>query len=149
MQVLRVCSFSTFALPPAFPPCCCPLAFRRQVRRLTSRMSSESYPGYPECVVSCHGAGTFANSIPPIFETCLFVMAVCNFSYINQLCGQSQILVSQIKVSILQSWRVYETERRTVLGLSWLGLYKGTKKAIYKTPVCRIGSRAPHVPLVL
>jgi hypothetical protein len=68
-------------------------------------------------------------------------MAVCNFSYINQLCGQSQILVSQIKVSILQSWRVYETERRTVLGLSWLGLYKGTKKAIYKTPVCRTGSR--------
>jgi hypothetical protein len=65
MQVLRVCSFSTFALPPAFPPCCCPLAFRRQVRRLTSRMSSESYPGSPECVVSCHGAGRLANSIRP------------------------------------------------------------------------------------
>jgi hypothetical protein len=63
MQVLRVCSFSTFSLPPAFPPCYCPLAFRRQVRRLTSRMSSESYPGYPECVVSCHGAGRLANSI--------------------------------------------------------------------------------------
>ena len=63
MQVLRVCRFSTFALPPAFPPCSCPLAFQRQVRRLTSRMSSESYPGYPECVVSCHGAGRFANSI--------------------------------------------------------------------------------------
>ena len=63
MQVLRVCSFSTFALPPALPPCYCPLAFRRQVRRLTSRMSSESYPGYPECVVSCHGAGRLANSI--------------------------------------------------------------------------------------
>src|SRR5215467_8681080 len=63
MQVLRVCSFSTFALPPAFPPCYCPLAFQRQVRRLTSRMSSESYPGYPECVVSCHGAERFANSI--------------------------------------------------------------------------------------
>ena len=42
MQVLRVCRFSTFALPPAFPPCACPLAFQRQVRRLTSRMSSES-----------------------------------------------------------------------------------------------------------
>jgi hypothetical protein len=26
-------------------------------------MSSESYPGYPECVVSCHGAGRLANSI--------------------------------------------------------------------------------------
>src|SRR5262245_38606594 len=63
MQVLRVCRFSTFALPPALPPCCCPLAFQRQVRRLTYRMSSESYPGYPECVVSCHGAGRFANSI--------------------------------------------------------------------------------------
>src|SRR2546421_8533700 len=63
MQVLRVCRFSTFALPPAFPPCCCPLAFQHQVRRLASRMSSESYPGYPECVVSCHGAGRFANSI--------------------------------------------------------------------------------------
>jgi len=69
MQVLRVCRFSTFSLPPAFPPCSCPLAFQRQVRRLTSRMSSESYPGYPECVVSCHGADRFANSIPPIYET--------------------------------------------------------------------------------
>src|SRR2546429_5904855 len=56
MQVLRVCRFSTFALPPALPPCCCPLAFQHQVRRLASRISSESYPGYPECVVSCHGA---------------------------------------------------------------------------------------------
>ena len=27
------------------------------------QMSSESYPGYPECVVSCHGAERFANSI--------------------------------------------------------------------------------------
>jgi len=63
MQVLRVCRFSTFALPPALPPCCCPLAFQHQVRRPASRMSSESYPGYPECVVSCHGAGGFANSI--------------------------------------------------------------------------------------
>jgi len=69
MQVLRVCSFSTFALPPALPPCSCPLAFQRQVRRLTSRMSSESYPGYPECVVSCHGAGRFANSIGTFIET--------------------------------------------------------------------------------
>src|SRR5215831_20228782 len=66
MQVLRVCSFSTFALPPAFPPCYCPLAFRRQVRRLTYRMSSESYPGSPECVVSCHGAGGLTNSIRPL-----------------------------------------------------------------------------------
>src|SRR5215475_2448818 len=63
MQVLRICRFSTFALPPAFPPCCCPLAFRRQVRRLTYRMSSESYPGSPECVVSCHGAERMTNSI--------------------------------------------------------------------------------------
>ena len=30
-------------------------------------MSSESYPGYPECVVSCHGAGRLANSIRPFF----------------------------------------------------------------------------------
>ena len=57
MQVLRVCSFSAFSLPPALPPCYCPLAFRRQVRRLTSRISSESYPGAQEDVVSCHGAG--------------------------------------------------------------------------------------------
>ena len=57
MQVLRVCSFSAFSLPPALPPCYCPLAFRRQVRRLTSRISSESYPGAQEYVVSCHGAG--------------------------------------------------------------------------------------------
>jgi hypothetical protein len=63
MQVLRVCRFSTFALPPAFPPCYCPLAFQPPVRRPTYRMSSESYPGYPECVVSCHGAGGLTNSI--------------------------------------------------------------------------------------
>src|SRR5256885_16141076 len=62
MQVLRVCRFSTFALPPALLPCCCPLAFQPQVRRLTSRMSSESSPGYPECVVSCHGAGRPSSS---------------------------------------------------------------------------------------
>ena len=29
-------------------------------------MSSESYPGYPECVVSCHGAGRLTNSIRAI-----------------------------------------------------------------------------------
>ena len=69
MQVLRVCRFSTFSLPPAFPPCCCPLAFQRQVRRLTYKMSSESYPGYPECAVSCHGAGRLANSIPTFVTT--------------------------------------------------------------------------------
>jgi hypothetical protein len=68
MQVLRVCSFSPFALPPALPPCCCPLAFPHQVRRLASRMSSESYPGSPECVVSCHGAERFANNIPGLNE---------------------------------------------------------------------------------
>ena len=66
MQVLRVCSCSTFALPPALPPCCCPLAFQRQVRRLASRISSESYPGSPECVVSCHGADRMTNSIRAI-----------------------------------------------------------------------------------
>ena len=59
MQVLRVCSFSAFSLPPAFPPCSCPLAFRHQVRRMTSRMSSESYPGDQECVANYHGAGEF------------------------------------------------------------------------------------------
>ena len=63
MQVWRVGAFCAFSAPPAFPPCSCSLAFRHQVRRLTSRMSSESYPGSPECVVSCHGAGRFANSI--------------------------------------------------------------------------------------
>src|SRR6266446_7996279 len=51
MQVLRVCSFSAFSLPPALPPCYCLLAFRRQIRRLTSRISSESYPGAQEYVV--------------------------------------------------------------------------------------------------
>src|SRR5262245_51687856 len=108
MQVLRVCSFSTFALPPAFPPCCCPLAFRRQVRRLTSRMSSESYPGSPECVVSCHGAGRLANSIPPIRETSRCKITVYNYRSINQLQVQSRKLVSFIKVSLLQDERVIE-----------------------------------------
>src|SRR5712692_4217839 len=69
MQVLRVYRFSTFSLSPAFPPCYCPLAFQRQVRRLTSRISSESYPGNQGCVVSCHGAGRFANSIRWFFAT--------------------------------------------------------------------------------
>ena len=59
MQVLRVCSFSAFSLPPAFPPCSCPLAFRHQVRRLTSRISSESHPGNQECVTNYHGAEEF------------------------------------------------------------------------------------------
>src|SRR5713101_4249422 len=56
MQVLRVCAFCAFSAPPAFPPCSCPLAFRHPVRRLTSRISSESYPGSQECVANCHGA---------------------------------------------------------------------------------------------
>src|SRR5229473_5691499 len=59
MQVLRVCAFCAFSAPPAFPPCSCPLAFRHQVRRLTSRISSESYPGSQECVTHYHGAGEF------------------------------------------------------------------------------------------
>src|SRR5262249_17348616 len=59
MQVLRVCSFSAFSLPPAFPPCSCPLAFRHQVRRLTYRRSSDSYPGNQECVANYHGAEEF------------------------------------------------------------------------------------------
>src|SRR5215510_73478 len=56
MQVLRVCAFCAFSAPPAFPPCSCPLAFRPQVRRLTSRISSESHPGNQECVTNYHGA---------------------------------------------------------------------------------------------
>jgi hypothetical protein len=59
MQVLRVCNFCAFSLPPAFPPCSCPLTFRHQVRWVTSRISSESYPGNQECVATCHGAGEF------------------------------------------------------------------------------------------
>src|SRR5207249_8452360 len=38
-QVLRVCNCSACSLPPALPPCSCPLAFRHQVRRLTSGRS--------------------------------------------------------------------------------------------------------------
>ena len=48
MQVLRVYSFSAFSLPPAFPPCYCPLAFRHQVRRLTYRI-----PPNPLLVTRC------------------------------------------------------------------------------------------------
>src|SRR3989442_3829151 len=59
MQVLRVCTFCAFSAPPAFPPCSCPLAFRHQVRRLTSRISSESHPGSQECVTNYHGAEAF------------------------------------------------------------------------------------------
>jgi hypothetical protein len=59
MQVLRVYDFSVFSSPPALPPCSCSLAFRHQVRWLTSRISSESYPGDQECVANCHGAEEF------------------------------------------------------------------------------------------
>src|SRR5712692_4932144 len=59
MQVLRVCNFCAFSLPPAFPPCYCPLTFRHQVRWVTYRISSESYPGNQECVATCHGAEEF------------------------------------------------------------------------------------------
>src|SRR5882762_5385228 len=59
MQVWRVCNFCAFSLPPAFPPCSCPLTFRHQVRWVTSRISSESYPGNQECVATCHGAEEF------------------------------------------------------------------------------------------
>src|SRR6266849_1518096 len=59
MEVLRVCNFCAFSLPPAFPPCYCPLTFRHQVRWVTSRISSESYPGNQECVATCHGAEEF------------------------------------------------------------------------------------------
>ena len=45
----------------------------------------------------------------PKFETSMCVTAVCKYHYINQLRGQSQKTVSQIKVSLLQSWWVYET----------------------------------------
>ena len=35
MQVLRDRAFCAFSALPALPPCCCPLAFRHPVRRLT------------------------------------------------------------------------------------------------------------------
>ena len=38
------------------------------------------------------------NSIPPIFETSLCKIAGCKYHYINQQCGQSHKLVSQINV---------------------------------------------------
>jgi hypothetical protein len=89
MQVLRVCRFSTFTLPPAFPPCCCPLAFQHQVRQLTSRMSSESYPGYPECVVSYHGADRMTNRIRAITlhaeEACQTVTFLRRYTNINSV----------------------------------------------------------------
>ena len=59
MQVLRVYDFSAFSSSPAFPPCYCSLAFRHQVRWLTYKISSESYPGGQEYVANYHGAGEF------------------------------------------------------------------------------------------
>src|SRR5712691_9530732 len=44
MQVLRVCAVCAFSAPPAFPPCACPFCLSAPVRRLTSRISSESSP---------------------------------------------------------------------------------------------------------
>jgi hypothetical protein len=103
MQVLRVCRFSTFSLPPALPPCCCPLAFQHQVRRLASRISSESYPGYPECVVSCHGAERLANSIPPFFATVPFSHTTTLSAF---LAGFGLLTGSRVRdITSSSSWR--------------------------------------------
>jgi hypothetical protein len=80
LQIKKRTAFPHEHSPTRSPPD--PLFHRR---RLTYRISSESYPGNQGCVVSCHGAGRFANSIPPIFETPLHVTAVCMYRYINQL----------------------------------------------------------------
>ena len=104
MQVLRVCRFSTFALPPAFPPCSCPLAFQRQVRRLTSRMSSESYPGYPECVVSCHGADRFANSIPTDCKTRDPLLLICQTVGIYEPVSKTHLINHRFSLEKLVSF---------------------------------------------
>src|SRR6266851_7571470 len=44
MQVLRGCAVCAFSAPPAFPPCYRPFCLSAPVRRLTSRISSSSYP---------------------------------------------------------------------------------------------------------
>ena len=84
-------------------------------------MSSESYPGYPECVVSCHGAGRLANSIGPIFETSVKRISLIPATLRNLTenpateryvpCYQhlSHKAVSRIKVSFLHNWCVSET----------------------------------------
>ena len=64
-QVVRGSSVSPFALAPVLPPCYCPLAFRHEVRRLTSRISSESYPGIQVCRVRCRGADEFGKCLTP------------------------------------------------------------------------------------
>jgi hypothetical protein len=56
MQVLRVCEVCAFSAPPAFPPCSCPFHLLAPVRRLTSRISSKSYPDSREYSLSCCGA---------------------------------------------------------------------------------------------
>src|SRR6266852_4432622 len=58
-QVLRVCNFSACSLPPAFPPCSCPLAFRHQVRRLTSGRSSD----FPSTYVAIQHVLSWRNRI--------------------------------------------------------------------------------------
>src|SRR5438552_19061007 len=64
-QVLRVCNCSAFSLPPAFPPCSCPLAFRHQVRRLTSGRSSD-FPS--TCVVIQHALSWRIKALMIILE---------------------------------------------------------------------------------
>jgi hypothetical protein len=49
------------------------------------------------------------NSIRPISGTSFFKIDDCNYRSINQLCGQSQKLVTFIKVSLVQTRRVKET----------------------------------------
>src|SRR2546422_9518996 len=61
-QVLRVCNFSAFSLPPAFPPCSCPLAFRHQVRRLTSGRSSD----FPSTYVAIQHVLSWRNRSPSL-----------------------------------------------------------------------------------
>ena len=76
MQVLRVYDFSAFSSSPAFPPCYCPLAFRPQVRCLTYKISSESYPGTQECIANCHGAGAFTWVRPTIHPSPVSVVVL-------------------------------------------------------------------------
>src|SRR6266571_2447154 len=78
---------------------------------LTYKMSSESSPGYPECAVSCHGAGRFANSIRGInenagkcFYRCRNVGKRLSSCHLNK-----QRLINPLEAEVNESMRLIES----------------------------------------
>jgi hypothetical protein len=110
--------------------------YRCPYRLSLSSQSSRSCAG-PNIKVLKDKGLEFANSIRRVSGTSLFRIAGCNYRYINQLYEQSHKLVTFIKVSHLQDWRVKETYWR-IGHLTGLRLEHGFPKAGINDKICSI-----------